>query len=72
LEVEAARKRIALTLRLDDQLAAKGEGPAQGKPRDIARASMTSAAPRKKDEPGGGAFAEAFRLARDKQGKAGT
>ncbi|MDE2068390.1 MAG: RNA-binding transcriptional accessory protein [Bradyrhizobium sp.] len=72
LEVEVARKRIALTLRLDDELGAKGERPAQGKPRDISRASMTSAAPRKKDEPGGGAFAEAFRLARDKQGKAGT
>ena len=73
LEVEVARKRIALTLRLDDELGAKGERPAQDKPRDVSRTSMTSAAPRKpKDDSGGGAFAEAFRLARDKQGKAGT
>ena len=73
LEVEVARKRIALTLRLDDEPGAKGERPAQDKPRDISRTSMTSAAPRKpKGGPGGGAFAEAFRLARDKQGKPGT
>jgi protein Tex len=73
LEVEVARKRIALTLRLDDEPGAKGERPAQDKPRDISRTSMTSAAPRKpKGDPGGGAFAEAFRLARDKQGKPGT
>ena len=36
LEVEVARKRIALTLRLDDEIGAKGERkPSQGKPRDI-------------------------------------
>ena len=34
LEVEVARKRIALTLRLDDEIGAKGERPAQGMPRD--------------------------------------
>ncbi len=35
LEVEVDRKRIALTLRLDDEPAGKGDRPAQGKPRDI-------------------------------------
>jgi uncharacterized protein len=75
LEVEVARKRIALTLRLDDEPAAKGDRPAQGKPRDISRASMTSSAPRKPQEPsGGGALAEALRRAAEKNGRgnAGT
>ncbi len=47
LEVEVARKRIALTLRLDDETGAKSERSAQGKPREISKASMTSQAPRK-------------------------
>jgi len=68
LEVEVARKRIALTLRLDDETAAKGERPAQGKPRDLSRASMTSAAPRKGKEEPGGALAEALRRASEKGG----
>jgi uncharacterized protein len=69
LEVEVARKRIALTLRLDDETGARSERPAQGKPRDIARASMTSSAPRKPQEPsGGGALAEALRRAAEKNG----
>src|ERR1700754_23241 len=72
LEVEVARKRIALTLRLDDEVGAKGERAAQGKPRDIPLKSMTSAAPRKaKEESGGGALAEALRRASEKGGKAG-
>ena len=37
LEVEVARKRIALTLRLDDEIGAKSDRPAQGKPRDISK-----------------------------------
>jgi protein Tex len=69
LEVEVGRKRIALTLRLDDETGARGERPAQGKPRDISRASMTSSAPRKPQEPsGGGALAEALRRAAGKNG----
>ena len=41
LEVEVARKRIALTLRLDDETGGKSDRPAQGKPRDSSRTSMT-------------------------------
>ena len=68
LEVEVARKRIALTLRLDDETGSKSERSAQGKPRDISRASMTSSAPRKPEEAGGGALAEALRRAAEKGG----
>src|SRR6266700_2350063 len=69
LEVEVARKRIALTLRLDDETGGKSERAAQGKPRDISRASMTSSAQRKPQQPsGGGALAEALRRASEKGG----
>ncbi len=71
LEVEVARKRIALTLRLDDETGSKNERPAQGKPRDISRASMTSSAPRKPQESGG-ALAEALRRAAEKNGNGKT
>ena len=68
LEVEVARKRIALTLRLDDELGAKNERP-QGMPRDNSRASMSSSAPRKpQQQSGGGALAEALRRASEKAG----
>jgi protein Tex len=70
LEVEVARKRIALTLRLDDETGPKGERAAQGKPREISRAQMTSQAPRKPQEgSGGGALAEALRRASEKSGR---
>jgi uncharacterized protein len=73
LEVEVARKRIALTLRLDDEPGGRSERPAQGAPRDKSRASMTSSAPRKPQErSGGGALAEALRRATDKGGRGGT
>jgi uncharacterized protein len=72
LEVEVARKRIALTLRLDDETG-KSERPAQGKPRDNSRASMTSSAPRKPQETSGGsALAEALRRAAEKSGNGKT
>jgi uncharacterized protein len=72
LEVEVARKRIALTLRLDDETG-KSERPAQGMPRDNSRASMTSSSPRKPQEPsGGGALAEALRRAAEKNGNGKT
>jgi uncharacterized protein len=73
LEVEVARKRIALTLRLDDEVGGKSERPAQGRPRDSSRASMKSSAPRMPQQPsGGGAFAEAFRRASEKGGSGKT
>jgi protein Tex len=70
LEVEVARKRIALTLRLDDETGAKGERGPQGKPREISQASMTSQAPRKPQAASdGGALAEALRRASEKAGR---
>jgi uncharacterized protein len=70
LEVEVDRKRIALTLRLDDDAVAKSERPAPGKPREISRASMTSQAPRKpQDQTAGGALADALRRAAEKSGR---
>jgi protein Tex len=69
LEVEVARKRIALTLRLDDEVGAKSERPAQDRPRDKSSASMTSSAPGKsKQSSGGGALADALRRASEKGG----
>jgi uncharacterized protein len=69
LEVEVARKRIALTLRLDDEPGGRSERPTQGMPRDNSRASMTSSAPRKSQQPSsGGALAEALRRASEKGG----
>jgi uncharacterized protein len=73
LDVEVDRKRIALTLRLDDELGGGKESRAQGMPRDTPRASMTSSAPRKPQEPsGGGALADALRRASEKNGSGKT
>ena len=71
LEVEVARKRIALTLRLDDETGAKSDRAAQGKPRDISPASMTSQCQRKPQAESGGALAEALRRAAEKGGGKG-
>jgi protein Tex len=69
LEVEVTRKRIALTLRLDDEPGGRSQRPAQGMPRDNSRASMTSSASRKPQQAsGGGALAEALRRASEKGG----
>lgn len=68
LEVEVARKRIALTLRLDDEVGAKSERTAREMPRDRSRASMTSSAPRQPEGQPGGALAEALRRASEKSG----
>ena len=69
LEVEVDRKRIALTLRLDDESGRGKEPRAQGMPRDNPRASMTSSAPRKpQEQSGGGALADALRRASEKNG----
>jgi uncharacterized protein len=69
LEIEVARKRIALTLRLDDEVGTKGRALASEKPRDIPKAQMTSQAPRKPQDQGGGALAEALRRASEKSGR---
>jgi uncharacterized protein len=72
LDVEVARKRIALTLRIDDETG-KNERAAQDKPRDNSAKSMTSSAPRKPQEAsGGGALAEALRRAGEKNGSGKT
>jgi uncharacterized protein len=73
LEVDVARKRIALTLRLDDEAGGRTERPPQGKPRDNSRASTSSSAPRKpQQQSGGGALAEALRRASEKGGSGKT
>src|SRR5664279_21758 len=68
LEVEVQRKRIALSLRMDDAVGPKADRPqADRGPRVNERQSMSSAAPRKQGEaPAGGAFAEALRRAAEK------
>jgi protein Tex len=67
LEVEVARKRIALTLRLDDEVGAKKD--AKGS-REGFRGPMSSSAPRNKaQEQPGGALAEALRRAAEKNGR---
>ncbi len=63
LEVEVDRKRIALSLRMDDPIGAKEDRPKAG-PR-FSEKNMTSRAPGK-PEAGGGAFAEAMRRAAEK------
>ncbi|MGX9425709.1 MULTISPECIES: Tex family protein [Bradyrhizobium] len=65
LDVEVARKRIALTLRLDDET---GKKDSKGSSSDRVRGPMTSSAPRKQEQPGN-AFADAFRRASEKNGK---
>jgi uncharacterized protein len=73
LEVEVDRKRIALTLRLDDETGRRNERPAQTMPRDNSRGSMTSSALRKpQEQSGGGALADALRRASEKSGSGKT
>ena len=65
LEVEVARKRVALTLRLDDETGGKKE--AKGSSRDGLRSSAKASAPHKgAAQSGGGALADALRRAREK------
>ncbi|MDO9298157.1 Tex family protein [Bradyrhizobium sp.] len=68
LEVEVARKRIALTLRLDDETGARSERKPQERSREISAKSMTSSAPRSQQPSAGGALAEAMRRAAEKNG----
>ena len=67
LDFEVARKRISLTLRLDDET---GKKEAKRSSRDDSR---TSAQPREpKGQSGGGALAEALRRASEKSGRGKT
>ncbi len=71
LDFEVARKRISLTLRLDDEVGAKKDAlgmQRDNNPRNANR--MTSSAPRKQEPAGGGggALAEAMRRAAEKSG----
>ena len=71
LEVEVARKRIALTLRLDDETGGKKE--AKGSSRDDSRNSTKASSPRKPAaQSGGGALAEALRRASEKTDRGKT
>jgi uncharacterized protein len=70
LEVEVARKRIALTLRLDDET---GSNEANRSTRDGSRSHTKAASPRKPGaEPNGGALAEALRRAAEKNERGKT
>ncbi|MCK1745942.1 RNA-binding transcriptional accessory protein [Bradyrhizobium sp. 139] len=69
LDFEVARKRISLTLRLDDEVGAKKEAPGMQRDNNSRNpARMTSSAPRKQESTGGGALAEALRRAAEKNG----
>lgn len=71
LQVDVGRKRIALTLRLDDELGVESERPAQGLPRDKTR-PMTSTLNKPHQQSSGGALAEALRRANEKSGRGKT
>ena len=63
MEVDQPRKRISLSLRLDDEVGA-GDRPQGGAPRGQMPPKKMSAAPKGgKPDAGGGAFADAFRKA---------
>ncbi|MEY9182399.1 Tex family protein [Bradyrhizobium sp. USDA 313] len=69
LDFEVARKRISLTLRLDDEVGAKKDAPGMQRDNSSRNPSrMTSSAPRKQESSGGGALAEALRRAAEKSG----
>ena len=65
LEVEVARKRIALTLRMDDPVGAKADRPQADRGPRFNDRQMTSREPAKQDS-GGGALAEAMRRAAER------
>jgi protein Tex len=69
LDLEVARNRIALTLRLDDEVGKAGT-KTQGGAGENPRSSSTSSAARKPAPvSGGGALAEAMRRASEKSGR---
>jgi protein Tex len=68
LEVDVARKRIALTLRLDDEVGPRADragtvAPRNDSGRPQSHGPSRSAAPARREEPGGGALADALRRA---------
>ena len=65
LEVEVARKRIALTLRMDDPVGGKADRPQADRGPRFNDRQMTSRGPAKQDS-GGGALAEAMRRAAER------
>jgi protein Tex len=67
LEVEVNRKRIALTLRMDDPVGAKADRPQADRGPRFNDRQMTSRGPAKQDS-GGGALAEAMRRAAERGG----
>jgi protein Tex len=71
LEVEVARKRIALTLRLDDEPESRSDRSAQVMPKDNSGRLKTSKKENKQQEPSGsGALAEALlRASKKKDGR---
>jgi uncharacterized protein len=73
LDFEVARKRISLTLRLDDEVGDKKDAPGMQRDNSSRNPSrMTSSAPRKQESSGGGALAEALRRAAEKNGGKGA
>ncbi|MGA7324372.1 MAG: Tex family protein [Rhodomicrobium sp.] len=69
MEVDKARKRISLSLRLDDQ-PGLGDRPQSGTPKGQVPPTKMSAAPNgNRPEKSGGAFADAFRRAGHNAGK---
>ncbi|MDB5628055.1 MAG: binding domain protein [Tardiphaga sp.] len=73
LEVDAARKRIALTLRLDDDASARSDRAAPREQPLRGNQRTTSSAPgaAKTESAPGGAFAEALRRAAEKDARRG-
>ena len=67
LEVEVARKRIALTLRMDDSVGAKADRPQADRGPRFNDRQMTSSGSAKRDN-GGSALAEAMRRAMESGG----
>lgn len=70
LDFEVARKRISLTLRLDDEVGTKKDAPGMQRENTRNASRMTASAPRKQEASGGGggALAEAMRRAAEKNG----
>jgi protein Tex len=68
LDVDKPRKRIGLTLRLDDEVGARGDrtgtvAPRNDNGRPPSRGPSRSTAPARREEQGGGALADALRRA---------
>ncbi|MGZ9021041.1 MAG: Tex family protein, partial [Rhodoplanes sp.] len=68
LEIDIPRKRVALTLRLDDELGPRIDRAGTAAPRNdsvrpASRGPSRSAAPTRREEQGGGALADALRRA---------